>query len=237
MGLGNNLLKLRKQNHLSQEEVAFKMNVARQTISKWELEETAPDINQAKELAKMFKVSLDTLTDNNSVVNNGLQSYYEYKSKRSLFGLPIIHINVGTSIRKAKGIIAIGNISKGIISIGIVSLGFLSLGAVSIGLLAIGGFALGLLLSLGGLSIGTFAIGGLAIGIYSIGGVAIAKNIAFGGCAIGHIAIGDFVNGTKEFITNGSLSNVSSQDIRYVIIREFPNTWNFIITIFSFLGT
>lgn len=68
MNLGNKIAVLRKSNNLSQEELAEKIGVTRQTISKWELEETSPDIKQAKELSKIFKVSLDELTDNN--INN-----------------------------------------------------------------------------------------------------------------------------------------------------------------------
>ena len=64
MNLGNKILELRKKSNLSQEQLAEKMNVTRQTISKWELNETAPDIKQAKELSKIFKISLDELTDN-----------------------------------------------------------------------------------------------------------------------------------------------------------------------------
>ena len=64
MELGNKILELRKKENLSQEQLAEKMNVTRQTISKWELNETTPDIKQAKELSKIFKVSLDELTDN-----------------------------------------------------------------------------------------------------------------------------------------------------------------------------
>lgn len=48
MNLGNKITELRKQINLSQEELAEKVGVTRQTISKWELEETSPDINQAK---------------------------------------------------------------------------------------------------------------------------------------------------------------------------------------------
>ena len=62
--LGNKIQKLRKKNNLTQEELAEKVDVARQTISKWELGETSPDIKQAKKLARIFKVSLDELTDN-----------------------------------------------------------------------------------------------------------------------------------------------------------------------------
>lgn len=44
MSLGDQIHKLRKENNLSQEQLAEKVGVARQTISKWELGETAPDI-------------------------------------------------------------------------------------------------------------------------------------------------------------------------------------------------
>ena len=64
MEIGKNIMNLRKKNGLSQEELAGKIGVARQTISKWELGETSPDLKQSKELSKIFNVSLDELTDN-----------------------------------------------------------------------------------------------------------------------------------------------------------------------------
>ena len=51
MNLGSNLYHARKKSGLSQEEVAEKLGVSRQTISKWETGETLPDIRQAKRLA------------------------------------------------------------------------------------------------------------------------------------------------------------------------------------------
>ena len=64
MDLGKKIQELRKKENLSQEQLSEKMNVTRQTISKWELNETTPDIKQAKELSKLFKISLDELTEN-----------------------------------------------------------------------------------------------------------------------------------------------------------------------------
>ena len=63
MSLGNSLFNARKKKGLSQEEVAEKLGVSRQTISKWETEETVPDIYQAKKLAKIYGLSLDELID------------------------------------------------------------------------------------------------------------------------------------------------------------------------------
>ena len=63
MRLGNSLFHARKRCGLSQEEVAEKLGVSRQTISKWETDETLPDIRQSKRMAVLYHVSLDELID------------------------------------------------------------------------------------------------------------------------------------------------------------------------------
>ncbi len=63
MNLGNNLFQARKKVGLSQEIVAEKLGVSRQTISKWETDETIPDIYQSKKLANLYKLSLDELIE------------------------------------------------------------------------------------------------------------------------------------------------------------------------------
>ena len=61
MNLGNHLFQARKKRGLSQEAAAEKLGVSRQTISKWETDETLPDIRQSKRL--VYGVSLDELID------------------------------------------------------------------------------------------------------------------------------------------------------------------------------
>lgn len=63
MGLGSSLYHARKKSGLSQEEVAGKLGVSRQTISKWELDETLPDIRQSKKLSVLYRLTLDELID------------------------------------------------------------------------------------------------------------------------------------------------------------------------------
>lgn len=63
MNLGNSLFHARKKSGLSQEEVAEKIGVSRQTISKWETNETVPDIYQSKKMAKLYRISLDELIE------------------------------------------------------------------------------------------------------------------------------------------------------------------------------
>ena len=64
MKLGNNILKLRKDCKLSQEQLAEKVDVTRQTISNWELGETSPNPEQLKLLSKALNVSIDELLNN-----------------------------------------------------------------------------------------------------------------------------------------------------------------------------
>ena len=65
MTLGQNILELRKKKGLSQEQLGEKVSVTRQTISNWELDETAPNPEQLKLLSKTLNVSVDELIDNN----------------------------------------------------------------------------------------------------------------------------------------------------------------------------
>ena len=102
---------------------------------------------------------------------------FEYRSKTTWFGLPLLHVVLGPALdpatgrlRVAKGIIAIGGIALGFISLGGVSFGLISLGGLAVGLAAVGGCALGLALAVGGLAIGLIAIGGAAVGYYVLGG-------------------------------------------------------------------
>lgn len=61
MKLSEKLMKIRKENGLSQEEFGNEINVSRQAVSKWESEQTKPDIDKIQEIAKRFNVSFDYL--------------------------------------------------------------------------------------------------------------------------------------------------------------------------------
>jgi len=61
MSLGEKLLYLRKKKGLSQEDVAEKLGVSRQTVSKWETDQTVPELIKAKLLSQLYNVSYDYL--------------------------------------------------------------------------------------------------------------------------------------------------------------------------------
>lgn len=61
MDLGKKIMTMRNEKNLSQEQLAEKLNVTRQTISNWENGKFYPDIDSLVNLSKFFNVSLDVL--------------------------------------------------------------------------------------------------------------------------------------------------------------------------------
>ena len=61
MEFNNKLYELRKQKGLSQEELANRLNVSRQTVSKWEVGESSPDMEKLVAISELFDISLDEL--------------------------------------------------------------------------------------------------------------------------------------------------------------------------------
>lgn len=61
MDFNNRLYELRKQKGFSQEELANRLNVSRQTISKWEVGDSTPDMEKLIAISDLFGISLDEL--------------------------------------------------------------------------------------------------------------------------------------------------------------------------------
>lgn len=261
MQFADKIQKLRKMKGMSQENLAEAVGVSRQAVSKWESGQTFPEMDKMIALSELFQVSLDHLLKDGpepertegpvyaaaaAPVLMRAPYHYEYKSERTWRGLPLVHINIGSGLYVAKGIVAIGNIAVGGIAIGVLALGGLCLGALALGLIGLAGLAVGLLFAAGGLAAGAVAIGGAAFGIaavggvslgmYSLGGCAIASRIAIGGYANGHIAIGETVKGAFV-IQSDNLGSISSEQVRSLIQQEYPHLWkpfvDLLVSIFS----
>ena len=243
------LQRLRKQEGLSQEELGERLGVYRQTISKWENGTSYPDMLNLMAISGFFSVSVDSLiTEKASIPQQSAQEepvqrtgqasrfHYEYKSKRTVFGMPLVHVNIGSGFYRARGFLAVGIISKGIISIGIISLGLISFGAVAAGFFTMAGIALGIfamggiaagIVPIAGTAVGVFALGGIAAGVSSVGGVAAGTHIAVGGWCSAPVAIGVLPNGTQTIqIPNpGDIINVTKAQAYDLIRCVFPDIW------------
>lgn len=90
MKLGENILKLRKQQGFSQEQLGEKINVTRQTISNWELNETTPNPNQLKLLSKALNISIDELLNND--ISNILVKKINNTQKFAEIGIKLVKL-------------------------------------------------------------------------------------------------------------------------------------------------
>lgn len=103
--LKDNIKALRKQNGLSQEELSSKLNVVRQTVSKWEQGLSLPDSDMLMNLSKIFNVPISKLLDENyeidtkenideklNTINNELIRIQDRKKKIILFSLSFLII-------------------------------------------------------------------------------------------------------------------------------------------------
>ncbi|NLG82809.1 MAG: helix-turn-helix transcriptional regulator [Bacilli bacterium] len=231
MKIGSKIQELRKQRGLSQEDLAEILGVSRQAVYKWEQDISYPDTDKLVKLAKYFNISLDSLFENNNYqetehvqhVTYVIRRYhYEYKSTKTLFGLPLIHINLGQGLYTSKGIISICNFAYGLFSFGIISAGLISFGVISLGLLlALGSFALGGI-SLGAVAIGLFTLGAVSIGLFSLGAFSVAKYVAIGDHAEGLIAIGkSYAQGTYSYSTG----EYNPTEVKNLIDDKIPHFW------------
>ena len=117
---------------------------------------------------------------------------YEYRSKATLFGWPLLHVAVGVNPmtgrkRSAKGIIALGSLPRGIIAFGDVAVGVIACGifgygvisisVIAVGVVALGSAAVGLVAAMGGAAIAPIAVGGAAFGWYANGAIVWGKHL------------------------------------------------------------
>lgn len=263
MRFNEKLQKMRKEKGMSQESLADVLGVSRQAISKWESGQSYPEMDNLIALSQLFGVTIDSFVKDGDLhddrqnnysepywMNRG--SFYEYKSQKTVWGMPLVHINIGMGKREAKGIIAVGNTAKGVVAVGLAALGLVSVGIANVGLISIGLVSVGLLLSIGALSVGAisigaaavgvFALGGIAVGMFSFGASAVASHVAIGYYANGHIAVGKIVNGLKTFVDTSSpegsfrlpSASIDANEIRQAIELEFPHLWRWVVRFVTF---
>ena len=95
--LGEKIISERKKCKLSQEDLAEKLGITRQTISNWELNETSPDLKQASKLCDIFNLSLDELTGKENAILTKLDKT-ESNSKLIIKLVKTVGITLGTLI-------------------------------------------------------------------------------------------------------------------------------------------
>jgi hypothetical protein len=127
---------------------------------------------------------------------------FEYRSRASFLGLPLVHIRIGDRFDMLRGPvkawIAMGNYAiGGLIAFGGVAMAPIGIGFCAIGLLPYGGIAMGLL-PIGGIALGICSFGGVAIGWQSLGCFAVAWHAAMGYIAVARdFALGNIAHAAQ----------------------------------------
>ncbi len=262
MTFAERLTELRKSRGWSQEQLGERLGVTRQTVSKWELGSTTPEMEKLAAMSELFGISIDALvkgegapaeelpTEKPKRTNTG-RAHFEYKSARMVHGVPLVHVNIGLGKYKARGIFAIGNAAMGVVALGIAAVGVVSVGIVTVGVLSLAAFAAIGILASGGAALGVFAAGGAAVGVFAVGGAAAgwfacggaaAGQYAFGGYAsASDIAFGGFAQGTiaigdnvdGEFVVTQA---ISQSDFRAAVAQYLPDTPKFVVDLFAQLA-
>ncbi len=245
MTLGEKIYGLRIKKGISQEVFGEQLGVSRQSVSKWETDQSVPELDKIIAISELFGVSTDyLLKDEPSYETEPEEEYpsrkrrgtFEYKSEKMVRGVPLVHINFGVGHCKAKGIIAIGNVAQGVIAVGFLSAGVLTCGLLTAGLLAIGTIAAGLfsfgsfsvgVISFGAFSFGIFSLGAASFGEFSFGAFARGRQVAIGDAARGLVAIG--VNETSAVVGEvyEDIAPIDIEAAKQAIEENVPDYWLF----------
>lgn len=254
------LLELRRREGLSQEQLADRLGVTRQSVSKWESGAAVPELSKLVALSDLFSVSVDYLVKDHleeperpateaSSSTAKLEEQVEeisrffrawtWESKAKLFGLPLVSIcfsfypHMMRNRRTARGIIAIGNIAVGVIALGLLSVGVFSIGTLSVGALALGALAFGLA-ALGPVAVGLLAFGPVALGLWYAGGVAaLGGKIAVGVAAVGETAVGYDAAGKHILLWGDGLTQA---EVEMFLLEHHPDLWRPLLKLLALFG-
>ena len=261
MTFSEKLADLRRKAGMSQEQLADRLGVTRQSVSKWESGTAMPELVKLISLSELFGVSMDYLVkdwmDSPEEPGSGgedlsaqqavrlekkvdeLTRVYRYDSKTRIFGLPLVSIRFGfvrngklSMDNVARGIIAIGNAAIGVVAIGIVGVGLFTFGVVGLGLLSLGIVAAGLG-AFGVMALGYLALGVSAVGVYAGGVAAIAAKIAAAVSAVAPTAIGEHASGSHVLLWGDGLT---APEVRAFLLEHHPDLWQPLLDLFSSLG-
>lgn len=254
------LLELRRKEGLSQEQLADRLGVTRQSVSKWESGAAVPELSKLVALSDLFSVSVDYLVKDRleeperpaeapppstAKLEEQMEEISRYfrswtwESKTRLFGLPLVSICLSfyphmlRCRKSARGIIAIGNIAVGVVALGAFSVGVFSIGALSVGAFALGALAFGLA-ALGPVAVGLMAFGPVAIGLWYAGGVAaLGGDIAVGVAAAGETAVGYDAAGKDVLLWGDGLTQA---EVEAFLLEHHPNLWQPFLKLLAFCG-
>ncbi len=226
MTTGDKIAALRRQNHLTQEQLAQLLGVSRQSISKYESNLAYPETEKLIRLSELFGCTVDELLRDRTMEEGKAAGSEGFAAERTTaavteaasgqvgyaaagaaqpvlipgirFGSLALYEKKSEKSLWGLPLWHIGRNAKGIIAVGLKASGIVSVGFLATGVVSFGFLSLGVL-AFGLLALGLLAAGTFALGAVAAGAIAVGL-IAFGAVAVGHIAVGAAAFG-KYFAT------------------------------------
>lgn len=265
MTFSEKLMDLRRKAGLSQEQLADRLGVTRQSVSKWESGTAMPELVKLISLSDIFGVSVDYLVKDyleepesadggddlsaqqavrlekkvDELTNYVKGRVYRFDSKTRIFGLPLVSIRFGF-VRNGK--LSMDNVARGIIAIGNAAIGVVAIGIVGVGLFTFGVVGLGLL-SLGIVAAGLGAFGVMALGYLALGVSAVG--VYAGGVAAIAAKIAAAVSAVAPTAIGEHASGshvllwgdgLTAPEVRAFLLEHHPDLWQPLLDLFSSLG-
>ena len=265
MSFSEKLMDLRRKSGLSQEQLADRLGVTRQSVSKWESGTAMPELVKLISLSDIFGVSVDYLVKDyleepesagggddlsaqqavrlekkvDELTNYVKGRVYRFDSKTRIFGLPLVSIRFGF-VRNGK--LSMDNVARGIIAIGNAAIGVVAIGIVGVGLFTFGVVGLGLL-SLGIVAAGLGAFGVMALGYLALGVSAVGVYAGGVAAIAAKIAAAFSVVAPTAIGEHASGSHVllwgdglTAPEVRAFLLEHHPDLWQPLLDLFSSLG-
>lgn len=258
------LLELRRREGLSQEQLAERLGVTRQSVSKWEGGTAVPELGKLVALSDLFSVSVDYLVKDRleepespaeppaapastAKLEEQVEEISRYfrgwswfwDSKIRIFGLPLVSVRFHLRPHMMRN----RDAAKGIIAVGNIAVGVVALGAFSVGLVSVGALSAGIL-ALGALAFGLAALGPVAMGLMAFGPVALGLwyaggLTALGGkIAVGVAAIGETAVGYdavgKHILLWGD--GLTQAEVESFLLEHHPKLWRTLLKLLALFG-
>ena len=266
MTFSEKLTGLRRKSGMSQEQLADRLGVTRQSVSKWEGGTAMPELVKLISLSELFGVSVDYLVkdwmeepDNpcggsgeisskqadrlekkvDELTNYVKGRVYRYDSKTRIFGLPLVSIRFGF-VRNGK--LSMDNTAKGIIAIGNCAIGVVAIGIVGVGLFTFGVLAMGMLslgIVAGGLAaFGVAALGYLALGVSAVGVYAGGVAAIAAKIAVAVSAVAPTAVG--EFASGSHVllwgDGLTAPEVQTFLLEHHPDLWRPLLRLLTEIG-
>ncbi len=265
MTFSEKLMELRRRSGMSQEQLADRLGVTRQSVSKWESGTAMPELVKLISLSELFDVSVDYLVKDwmeepaaesggedlsarqaerleqkvDELTNYVKGRVYRYDSKTRIFGLPLVSIRFGFT---RNGRVSIENVARGVIAIGNCAVGVVAIGIIGVGLLSFGVVSLGLLalgfVAAGLVSFGIAALGVLALGVSAVGVYTGGVAAIAAKIAVAVSAVAPTAVG--EFASGSHVllwgDGLTAPEVRAFLLEHHPDLWQPLLDLFASLG-